>query len=62
MELRLLTVPEAAERLGVSRRQFDRYKKAGRIRFVRLGPRLIRVRSDDLDAFIRRCEQMKSAR
>lgn len=52
----LLTVPEVAERLGVSVRTARRLVEGGAVRSVKLGterrsPR--RVRPSDLDAYIR---------
>lgn len=54
--MNLLTVPEVAERLGISVRTARRRIEGGVIRSVKLGggrrsPR--RVRPDDLDAYIR---------
>ena len=49
----LLTVPQAAERLAVSRRTVERWIAAGRLRAVRPqhgSP--WRVRTDDLERFV----------
>lgn len=47
----LLTVPEVAERLRVSRRTVERLIAAGRIRPTRIGARtLVRVR--EVEAFV----------
>lgn len=58
----LLTVPEAAARLGVSRRQLDRYHASGRVRYVRFGYKTIRVTPSELDRFIRANERTKRVR
>ena len=47
----LLTIPEVAERLRVSRRTVERLIVAGRIRPVRIGSRRL-VTSTELEAFI----------
>lgn len=46
------TVPEAAARLGVCTSTVRRYIKAGTLRITRVGPRLIRVISTDVDAML----------
>ncbi len=51
----LLTVPEAAQRLRVSVRHARRLIAAGRLRVVRLSPRVTRVKTTELDAFIAAC-------
>lgn len=48
----LLTLDEAAERLGVSRSTLKRLTAAGEIRTVRVGRRAVRFHADDLDAYI----------
>ncbi|GFG66890.1 hypothetical protein MKUB_43800 [Mycobacterium kubicae] len=49
----LIGIQEAADRLGVSYRSVRRYISAGRLNAVRVGPRLLKVRADDLDALMR---------
>ncbi len=48
---RLLTVGEAAERLGTSQRFVRRLIDERRIAFTRLG-RHVRISADDLEAFV----------
>ena len=48
----LLTVEQAAARLGTSVRFIRRLRSEDRIAFVKLGPKLLRIDSADLDAFI----------
>lgn len=48
----LLTLEDACERLQVSEATIRRLVKDGELRVVRIG-RAIRVRPEDLDAFIR---------
>ncbi len=50
----LLTVPEAAERLRVSRRTVERLIRDGRIRPVRIGRRVL-VTEREVGAFIALC-------
>ena len=49
---RLLTVVEAAERLAVSRRTLQGWIASGTFPVVRLSARCVRVRPEDLEAFI----------
>jgi len=46
-------VQEAAHHYTVSQRTVRRWIADGRLTAVRVGPRLIRVRLDDLDAMVR---------
>jgi excisionase family DNA binding protein len=48
----LLTVQQAAERLGTSVRFVWRLRSEERIPFIKLGPKHLRIDSEDLDAFI----------
>lgn len=48
----LMTVPQASKYLGVSPQTIRRHIAAGRLPAVRMGPRLTRIRRDDLDALI----------
>ncbi len=52
----LLTVEQAAERLGTSVRFIRRLRTEQRIPFIKLGKH-IRVDSNDLDAYIAACRQ-----
>lgn len=47
----LLSIPEAAARLGVHPNSVRRWYKSGRLKGWRLGPKLIRFRPEDLEAF-----------
>jgi excisionase family DNA binding protein len=49
----LLERGEAAERLHVSVRTVRRYGKVGRLKDVRIGPRLVRVTEESVEALIR---------
>jgi excisionase family DNA binding protein len=49
----LLDRSEAAERLRVSVRTVRRWGKAGRLKDVRIGPRLVRVTEQSVEAVIR---------
>ena len=49
---RIATVAEAAEHYGVCTKTIRRYITDGRIPSHRLGPRLIRVDLDELDAVL----------
>jgi excisionase family DNA binding protein len=49
----LETVAEAARRLAVSHMTVRRMIERGELTAVRVGPKLIRVRADELDALIR---------
>jgi excisionase family DNA binding protein len=50
----LLTVPEVAERLRVSRRTVERLIRDGRIRSVRIGRRVL-VTEREVGAFVATC-------
>jgi excisionase family DNA binding protein len=53
MGFNLLTTPEAAKFLGVSKAFLERDRWAGaRIQFVKVGSRAVRYRLSDLEAFI----------
>jgi excisionase family DNA binding protein len=49
---RLLTVAEAAARLGLCEEQIRRLLKRGELRETRLAKRAVRVAEDDLAAFV----------
>ncbi len=50
---KLLSTPEAADYLGVSKAFLERDRWAGaRIPFIKIGSRAVRYRVSDLDAFI----------
>jgi excisionase family DNA binding protein len=50
---RLLSAREVAERLGVSQLTVRRYAYSGRLRSVRLGPKLLRFDEADVRKFVR---------
>jgi excisionase family DNA binding protein len=50
----LLTVPEVAQRLAISRAQIYSLKATGELKFVKIG-RSTRFREADVEAFIDRC-------
>ena len=50
-EVKLLSMAEAAERLGVSRRGVEAWRNDGRLTAVKLG-KAVRFRSTDIDAVI----------
>lgn len=50
----VMTVEEAAHRIGVSPRTMRRLASQRRIRHVRIG-RLVRLYEDDVDNFLARC-------
>lgn len=53
MKQQLMTTPEAAAFLGVSKAFLERDRWAGaRIPFIKLGARAVRYRMDDLESFI----------
>jgi excisionase family DNA binding protein len=49
----LLTWAQVASRLGISVQTVRRWVDCGRLPAVRLGPRCLRVRQEDLDEFVR---------
>ena len=53
---RLLTLDEAADRLGVSIRFIRRLRHERRLTFIKLGKHL-RIDSNDLDAYIEACRE-----
>lgn len=48
----VLTVDQAAERLGVTPGTIRRWINTGTLKAHRVGPRFIRIRADDLDALL----------
>lgn len=48
----LIGLPEAADRCGLSYRTIRRWVAAGRLPAVRVGPRLLKVSTADLDTLI----------
>lgn len=50
----LMTRREAAEWLGMSLRWLDKQLAAGRIRVVRIGPKTVRIKPDELKKFLER--------
>lgn len=57
VEARTLTLSEVAEQLSVSRRCVLDRVRAGRLRALRLSPRTIRIRQEDLDVFLERARR-----
>lgn len=49
--VRLLSISEAAELVGVSKRTIERAIADGRLAHYRLGPALVRISSTQLEAF-----------
>lgn len=49
---RLVSLPDAAQYAGVHPRTLRRYIAAGRLTGYRLGPRVIRIDVDELDALL----------
>lgn len=49
---RTITIQTAAERLGVTPKTIRRRVSDGTLRAYRIGPRLIRVYEDDVDALL----------
>jgi excisionase family DNA binding protein len=47
-----LTISEASECLGVSVKSIRRLLEDRQLPFLRIGPRLVRIRAADLDSFI----------
>ena len=50
--MELFNVKEAAEKLKISEKQLRRDMQAGKIDYVRLGPRRIRVTDQQIEQFI----------
>ncbi|MBC2587041.1 MULTISPECIES: helix-turn-helix domain-containing protein [Rhodococcus] len=50
---RLASIPQAAEELGVCTKTLRRYISAGHITGYRLGPRMIRVDLNEIEATLR---------
>ncbi|MBB3752695.1 excisionase family DNA binding protein [Mycolicibacterium sp. BK634] len=48
-----VSIQQAADHLNVSTKTVRRYIADGRLKAVRLGPRLIRVERDSIDALMR---------
>ncbi|MCP2627134.1 helix-turn-helix domain-containing protein [Mycolicibacterium smegmatis] len=48
-----LSIQETADYLGICTRTVRRYIAEGRLRAVRIGPRLIRVERESIDALMR---------
>jgi excisionase family DNA binding protein len=51
---RLLTIDEACEVLNISRTTFNRMKKKGQIKIVKIGPRRLGVKPEELRRYINR--------
>lgn len=50
---RLLRLAEVAERLGVSYRTVQAWVASGRVRVLRLSPRVVRVEAGELERLLR---------
>lgn len=57
----LVSINEAAARVGVSRRTMERWIASGNVRYARLGPRLIRLYAVDVAAMRRKRKPRQSA-
>jgi excisionase family DNA binding protein len=53
----LLTIPEAAQRIRVSRATLFKFIKEGRLQVVRLSARKVLIRREELEKFIRESEK-----
>lgn len=49
---KLLTTHEAADILGVHQRTVQRWIKTGKLTAIKAGPKLWRIKKEDLDGFI----------
>jgi excisionase family DNA binding protein len=58
----LLTVPEAAQRLGISSRKAWQLISEGQLHTVRIGLRSTRIADSEIDAFIKRLQEMATHR
>jgi excisionase family DNA binding protein len=56
----LITINEAAAQVGVSRRTMERWIASGNVRYVRLGPRALRLYDADV-ALMRRKRKPKDS-
>ncbi len=57
----LLTLEDVAERLGVHIRTLHRFVADGRLPAYRIGPRLVRIRTSDVEAFLEPVQTRASA-
>lgn len=48
-----LTVAEAAAHIGVTKQQLDRLERAGKIHYVRLSPKVVRVSVAEIERLAR---------
>ena len=55
----LLTTQEAADLVGCSLATIRNWIRDGRLRAYRMGPRLLRIKPEDLDQLIRRYSKTK---
>ena len=58
----LLTVPEAAQRLGISTRKTWQLISEGQLHAVHLGLRSTRIEQEELDAFVARLRTIAAHR
>jgi excisionase family DNA binding protein len=56
----LVSINEAAAQVGVSRRTMERWIASGNLRYVRLGPRTIRLYATDVAAMRRKRKPRQS--
>jgi len=52
---RLLTKQQSAEQVQTSVRYLEREIKRGRLKALKLSPKLVRIRQSDLDSFLESC-------
>ena len=60
--VQLLTVPEAAERLGISPRKTWQLISEGQLHTVRIGHRSTRILESELEDFVTRLQEMAARR
>jgi excisionase family DNA binding protein len=53
----MLSIDEAAKYLRVGRNTMQRLIAENKVRSIRMGPRLIRIRTDALDAYLAQMEK-----
>jgi excisionase family DNA binding protein len=60
--VQLLTIPEAAQRLGISTRKTWQLVSEGQLQTVRIGLRSTRIELEELEAFIARLKTIATHR
>jgi excisionase family DNA binding protein len=53
----MLSIDEAAKYIGVGRNFMQRLVRENKVRSIRMGPRLIRIRTDALDQYLAKLEK-----